>query len=113
MFAKGVLKLHGTPNTIVSDRDPSGSLFYYARYTIVQKHCPRLIDGQTSTGLWSGERPTNWLNLLPWAEWWYNTTYHSAIRMSPFQALYYMATHLLQCKHTYQNRPSSGCAITR
>lgn len=26
--------------------------------------------------------------MLPWAEFWYNTTYHSAIGMTPFQALY-------------------------
>lgn len=25
---------------------------------------------------------------LPLAEWWYNTTYHSTIKMTPFEALY-------------------------
>lgn len=34
------------------------------------------------------EKQGNWAKLLTWAEWWYNTTYHSAIKMSPFQALY-------------------------
>lgn len=29
-----------------------------------------------------------WTSILPWAEWWYNTTYHSAIKMSPFEVLY-------------------------
>lgn len=36
----------------------------------------------------AGERPSTWVNCLPWAEWWYNTTYHSAIKMSPFEAVY-------------------------
>ncbi|CAL9074791.1 unnamed protein product, partial [Musa textilis] len=28
---------------------------------------------------------TKW---LPWAEWWYNTTYHSSIKCTPYEALY-------------------------
>jgi hypothetical protein len=35
-----------------------------------------------------GERVHSWVEALPWAEWWYNTAHHSAIGMSPFQALY-------------------------
>ena len=35
-----------------------------------------------------GEKPNLWVQTLPWAEWWYNTSYHSSIRMSPFEALY-------------------------
>lgn len=34
------------------------------------------------------QQPRNWTSILPWAEFWYNTTYHSSIKMSPFQALY-------------------------
>ncbi|XP_026452183.1 uncharacterized protein LOC113352590 [Papaver somniferum] len=36
----------------------------------------------------AGMKPTDWRKWLPWAEWWYNTSFHSAIRMSPYQALY-------------------------
>ena len=36
----------------------------------------------------SADKPSKWSSFLPWAEWWYNTTYQSAIKMSPFQALY-------------------------
>jgi len=34
------------------------------------------------------DKPKNWVKLLPWAEYWYNTSYHSAIKMTPFQAVY-------------------------
>lgn len=34
------------------------------------------------------EDPKQWLNLLPWAELWYNTNFHSPIGMSPYKALY-------------------------
>lgn len=35
-----------------------------------------------------GEKPSAWLSWLPLAEWWYNTTYHSAIPTTPYEALY-------------------------
>ncbi|RVW24823.1 Transposon Tf2-12 polyprotein [Vitis vinifera] len=34
------------------------------------------------------QQPRKWYSLLPWAEFWYNTTYHASTGMSPFQALY-------------------------
>ncbi|VFQ80941.1 unnamed protein product [Cuscuta campestris] len=34
------------------------------------------------------EKPKQWLLLLPWAEFAINTSYHSGLRMTPFQALY-------------------------
>lgn len=35
-----------------------------------------------------GEHPSDWVKALPWAEFWYNSAFHSAVQMSPFQALY-------------------------
>jgi hypothetical protein len=32
--------------------------------------------------------PTQWCSYLPWAEYWYNTTYHISTGITPFQALY-------------------------
>jgi hypothetical protein len=32
--------------------------------------------------------PNKWHDWLPAAEWWYNSSYHTSIKMSPFQALY-------------------------
>ncbi|CAL1375333.1 unnamed protein product [Linum trigynum] len=34
------------------------------------------------------QQPRRWLALLPWAELWYNSTYHRAIQMTPLEALY-------------------------
>ncbi|KAG6518817.1 hypothetical protein ZIOFF_022298 [Zingiber officinale] len=36
----------------------------------------------------TGDRPKEWVRWLPWAEWWYNTTYHSATKITPFEAVY-------------------------
>ena len=34
------------------------------------------------------DQPTKWHNWLSIAEWWYNTTFHTSLQMTPFQALY-------------------------
>jgi hypothetical protein len=32
--------------------------------------------------------PRKWKSWLSLAEWWYNTSYHTSLHMTPFQALY-------------------------
>nr|XP_009790845.1 PREDICTED: uncharacterized protein LOC104238238 [Nicotiana sylvestris] len=34
------------------------------------------------------DRPKDWAHWLPLAEWWYNITYHSATKLTPFEVLY-------------------------
>ena len=36
----------------------------------------------------AGDQPRTWYKWLSLAEWWYNSTYHSAIHLTPFEALY-------------------------
>jgi hypothetical protein len=36
----------------------------------------------------TGDSPTQWAKWLPLAEWWYNTNYHSATKMTPYKVLY-------------------------
>ncbi|XP_026398433.1 uncharacterized protein LOC113294242 [Papaver somniferum] len=40
--------------------------------------------------LWcfAGMNPKDWTKWLPWDEWWYNMSHHSAINMTPYQDLY-------------------------
>lgn len=34
------------------------------------------------------QEPNKWYSWLALAEWWYNTTFHTAIQMTPFKAMY-------------------------
>ena len=36
----------------------------------------------------ASEKLAQWLKWLPWAEFWFNSTYNSSTCMTPFQALY-------------------------
>jgi hypothetical protein len=36
----------------------------------------------------TGDRPRAWLEWLPWAEYCYNTSFHSALRTTPFHVVY-------------------------
>ncbi|KAA3488050.1 reverse transcriptase [Gossypium australe] len=103
-FLYHVYKLHGAPEAIVSDRDKIflsnfwQDLFRYlgVKLRMSTTYHPQ-TDGQTEilnkcleTYLccMTGETPSTWFSWLPLAEWWYNTTYHSFIRCTPYEALY-------------------------
>jgi hypothetical protein len=36
----------------------------------------------------TGDQPRQWLQWLPWAEYCYNTTFHSSLWMTPFNIVY-------------------------
>ena len=57
----------------------------------------RQSDGQTETVNKSlehylrssaSDRPTEWVDWLPLAEYWFNTDYHSSAKTTPFEAVY-------------------------
>ncbi|KAA8537164.1 hypothetical protein F0562_029610 [Nyssa sinensis] len=53
---------------------------------IVKLHVNRCVEQYLRCFV--SHQPRKWSSFLPWAEFWYNTTYHSSIGMTPFQALY-------------------------
>lgn len=104
LFLDIIYKLHGLPVNIVSDRDKVftslfwGELFKLlgTKLSLSSAYHPQ-SDGQTERLNQCLEQylrcmvhshPKQWLKWLPMAEFWYNTNYHSSLKMTPFQALY-------------------------
>jgi len=103
-FMDNVVKLHGLPKTIVSDRDTVFlSHFWTTLFKLykVDLHFSTAYhpqsDGQTERINQCVEMylrcavqdsPSTWKSWLSLAELWYNSSLHSALGCSPFKALY-------------------------
>lgn len=57
----------------------------------------------------TGQKPSDWANYIPMAEWWYNTTFHTSAGMTPYQALYSQ----LPPSISYQGARCKDPAVTR
>ncbi|XP_039003082.1 uncharacterized protein LOC120129711 [Hibiscus syriacus] len=104
LYLDNIYKLHGQPKMAISDRDKTfTSLFWRelmkqlgTKAVFSTAYHPE-IYGQTERVNQCLEQylrgiclyqPRKWAKWLPQAEWWYNTTHHTALKMTPFQALY-------------------------
>jgi len=104
IFCKIIYKLHGFPKVIVSDRDAKfkgnfwKELFnHIGTYLNMSSAYHLQTDGQTEVVnkcleaylcCYATEKQNKWAQWLHLAEWWYNSTYHTSAKMTPFQALY-------------------------
>ncbi|KAM3348690.1 hypothetical protein ACQJBY_022133 [Aegilops geniculata] len=104
VYLDNVYKLHGLPKAIISDRDPVfTSKFWQELFRIIGSELNMSTpyhpqtDGQSERvnqcleiflRCFIHACPHHWSQFLSLAEFWYNSSYHSALDMSPFQALY-------------------------
>ncbi|GKE03883.1 retrotransposon-related protein [Tanacetum coccineum] len=104
VFSDNVYKLHGLPKVIVGDREKMFvSLFWKELFKAlkVSLHLSTTYhpqtDGQTEMvnrclecylRCMSGEKPKAWATWVNLAEYWYNTTYHTSLKTTPYEVLY-------------------------
>lgn len=104
VYLNTVYKLHGSADAIVSNRDRifTSSVWqqlfrlFDTQLLMSSSYHPQ-IDGQSERLKQCLETflrctvhacPSQWSKWLPLAEYWYNTTFHSALGRSPFEVLY-------------------------
>ena len=104
MYVRKIVRLHGAPLNIVSDRDPKfTSRFWGAlqrafgtRFNLSTAYHPQ-TDGQSEHTIQTLEdmlracvldEKRDWSKTLPLIEFAYNNSYHSSIGMAPYEALY-------------------------
>ncbi|XP_042972920.1 uncharacterized protein K02A2.6-like [Carya illinoinensis] len=104
LFLKHVFKLHGVPQSIIFDRDPTFTSKFWKELFSLQgvqlafstAYHPQ-TDGQTeAVNKWVEnylrsyvrDRPKDWAQWIELAEWCYNSSMHASIKITPFEALY-------------------------
>jgi hypothetical protein len=103
-FMHNIVKLHGMPKSIVSDRDKVFTSSFWQQLFKLQGTSLAMSsayhpqsDGQTEVlnkvvelflRCFTFNNPKSWSKVLSWAEYWYNTAFQTSIGMTPFKALY-------------------------
>ena len=103
-FWDNVVKLHGIPTSIVSDRDKvftsnlwkqlfagAGtklpySTTYHPQMDDQSKRMNQCMEMYLRCAV--HDAPRQWRRWLPMAEFWYNSTFHASLNCTPFKALY-------------------------
>ena len=129
IYTNVIVKLHGVPLCIVSDRDPRFTSEFWkslqealgSKLRLSSAYHPQ-TDGQTERTIQSLEdllracileQGGSWDTHLPLVEFTYNNSYHSSIGMAPFEALYGRRCRTPLCWHESGESVVLGPEIVR
>jgi hypothetical protein len=101
-YMETIQKLHGSPKIIVSDKDPiftrnfwrkmfscfGTQLYHSSSYHVEYNGKSEIVILEGYLRCFVFNKQIQWLKWLPLGEWWYNTSCHTATKMTPFMALY-------------------------
>jgi hypothetical protein len=104
VYFDNIFKLHGMPESIVCDRDPTFTSRFWTelfslhgtKFNFSSAYHPQ-TDGQTEVlnrtvemylRCLTSSQPKEWVTWLPWVEYCYNTSTHSAHNLTPFELVY-------------------------
>lgn len=96
LFIREVVQLHGFPKLIVSDRDEVFVSKFWVELFNIQRTMFKVFVSKLFRDIFEvfcNEQPKQWSHWIPWAEYWYNTTFHGSIKTTPYQALYGVPHH--------------------
>lgn len=104
LFVEYIIKLYGPPRSIISDRDRIFISNFWKEFFRLQGTQLSMssvyhsqIDGQSEVTnrtleqylrCYVHQNPRRWEDFIPWAEYWYNTTYHASTKCTPFELVY-------------------------
>ncbi|GJU28606.1 ty3-gypsy retrotransposon protein [Tanacetum coccineum] len=104
LFAQTIVKLHGLPQSIVSDRDKIFTSTFWSHIFKLQDTSLQMSsayhpqsDGQSKVlnkclelylRCFVSEQPKARVDYLPWAEYWYNSAFQTSISVTPFKVVY-------------------------
>nr|ADB85290.1 putative retrotransposon protein [Phyllostachys edulis] len=104
VFVDNVFKHHGLPSVIITNRDMVFtshlwqdlfktlgvklrlSTSYHPETDGQTKRVNQCLEGYLRCMVFAN--PKKWCSWLSTAEWWYDTSFHTSLKMTPFQALY-------------------------
>jgi len=81
LYIKEIVRLYGVPSSIVSDRDPMFTSWFWQSERMIQS-----LEDLLRTCILG--HLGSWDEMLPIMEFTYNNSYHSNIGMTPYEALY-------------------------